>query len=146
LATYGEQFASIGVQLGARYDGSPLIVPDGQPPPDAPECYRPTSVPGGRAPHAWCGHGRGPGDSLFDRLGPGVSLLRLGPRPPEGLPDRVAGVPLTIVSVADPLVRDLYERDLALIRPDQHVAWRGNAWPADPRELIATVTGGDPVR
>ena len=34
LATMGEEFASIGVQLGARYDGSPIVAEDGAPPPD----------------------------------------------------------------------------------------------------------------
>ena len=28
--------------------------------------------------------------------------------------------------------RDLYGRDLALMRPDQYVAWRGNAPPPIP--------------
>lgn len=32
LSTYGEQFASIGVQLGGRYDGSPIVAADEQPP------------------------------------------------------------------------------------------------------------------
>ena len=34
LATMGEEFASIGVQLGARYDGSPIVAADGAPPAD----------------------------------------------------------------------------------------------------------------
>jgi hypothetical protein len=37
--------------------------------------------------------------------------------------------------------RDLYGRDLALIRPDQYVAWRGNAAPSDPERLMEQVTG-----
>ena len=36
--------------------------------------------------------------------------------------------------------RDLYGADLALIRPDQVVAWRGNS-DADAETVIATVTG-----
>ena len=54
LSGFGEEFASIGVQLGARYDGSPIIAPDGtEPPPDDPAVYVPTACPGGRAPHVW---------------------------------------------------------------------------------------------
>ena len=34
LATMAEEFASIGVQLGARYDGSPIVTEDGAPPAD----------------------------------------------------------------------------------------------------------------
>ena len=37
--------------------------------------------------------------------------------------------------------RDLYGCDLALVRPDQYVAWRGNALSADPNKLMARVTG-----
>lgn len=147
LGAYAEQFASVGVQLGARYDRSPVIARDGaDPPPDSPVAYTPSSVPGGRAPHAWIGDGRERGDSLYDRLGPGFTLLRLGPRPPDGgafaAATAAAGVPLAVLPVPDPAVRDLYERDLALIRPDQHVAWRGNRPPDDPGELLARVTGG----
>jgi hypothetical protein len=78
LATFGEEFASIGVQLGARYDGSPIIAEDGAPPRDDFMHYTPSGVPGGRAPHYWPGAGRGYGDSLFDQFGRGFTLLRLG--------------------------------------------------------------------
>jgi 2-polyprenyl-6-methoxyphenol hydroxylase-like FAD-dependent oxidoreductase len=146
LSTFGEEFASIGVQLGARYDGSPIIVADGTPPPaDDFARYTPSSIPGGRAPHVWLDPGRGPGSSLFDRLGRGFTLLRLGPTPPSAASieaaARAKGVPLTVLDVPDAAARDLYERDLALIRPDQHVAWRGNAPPEDAAGLMATVTG-----
>ena len=66
------------MQLGARYDGSPIVVEDGDPPADRLDRYTPSGVPGGRAPHYWPGQGRGTGDSLFDRFGKGFTLLRLG--------------------------------------------------------------------
>src|SRR5262249_40723117 len=43
----------LGVVLGARYDGSPLVVADGSPPADDVETYTASSAPGGRAPHLW---------------------------------------------------------------------------------------------
>jgi hypothetical protein len=51
------------------------------------------------------------------------------------------GIPLTVVDIELPEARDLYESDLALIRPDQHVAWRGGELP-DVDELLTRVTGG----
>src|SRR5579872_612838 len=78
LSTFGEAFSSIGLQLGVRYDGSPIIVPDGAPPPDNFTRYSPSSAPGGRAPHIWLDARRGRGNSLYDRLGIGFTLLRLG--------------------------------------------------------------------
>jgi hypothetical protein len=145
LATFAEQFGSIGVQLGARYDGSPVIVPDGTPPPDDFAMYRASSVPGGRAPHAWLDDRHESGASLYDRLGAGFTLLRLGLRAPSG--QKVAGaaemrgVPLAVRAIEDPEIRHMYGCDLALIRPDQHVAWRGNANPGDPESVWAQITG-----
>ena len=146
LATFAEQFASLGVQLGTRYDGSPIVVLDGAPPADDFVVYHPTSIPGGRAPHAWLDDRHDAGSSLYDRFGTGFTLLRLGPKPPGGdailVTARSARVPIASLHIADPDIRDLYGCDLALIRPDQHVAWRGNAEPIDAAALIARVTGG----
>jgi 2-polyprenyl-6-methoxyphenol hydroxylase-like FAD-dependent oxidoreductase len=146
LSKFNEQFASIGVQLGARYDGSPIVAADGAPPPDCFIRYAPTSIPGGRAPHAWLDTGRSHGSSLFDRLGPGFTLLRLGPRAPAAAELRNAAerlrIPLTMLYIPDSDIRELYARDLALIRPDQHVAWRGNAIPSDVDGLLARLSGG----
>jgi len=143
LSTFGEEFASLGVQLGARYDGSPIIAEDGTPPPDDFVRYRPSGVPGGRAPHLWIGAGRGAADSLFDRFGVGFTLLRFGVESGAALIEAAAarGIPLTVVDAMLPAARALYGRDLALIRPDQHVAWRGDTAPADADALWAKLTG-----
>ena len=137
-----EEFDIPGITFGARYDGSPIIMgEDRAPPPDRMNDYLPTALPGGRAPHAWLGDGR----SLYDVLGFEFSLLRLGPRPPDAAPLIAAaaarGMPLSLVDLPQEELRDLYEADLALIRPDQIVAWRGNAVPQDVDRLLAAVTG-----
>jgi 2-polyprenyl-6-methoxyphenol hydroxylase-like FAD-dependent oxidoreductase len=145
LSTFGEEFASIGVQLGARYDASSIIVRDENPPPDDFAQYVPSAIPGGRAPHAWIGKGRGAGDSLFDRLGKGFTLLRLGADAPDAAPfvdaAQALSIPLTILDVPDDAVRDLYGCGLALIRPDQHVAWRGNTIAHDAAAILRRVGG-----
>ncbi|MEU9271133.1 hypothetical protein AB0E04_37655 [Streptomyces sp. NPDC048251] len=51
------------------------------------------------------------------------------------------GAPLDVVDVRDPHAHALYERNLVLVRPDQHVAWRGDAEPADPLHVIDRVRG-----
>jgi 2-polyprenyl-6-methoxyphenol hydroxylase-like FAD-dependent oxidoreductase len=145
LSTYGEQFASIGVQLGARYDGSPIISgEDEQAPADSPTVYVPSAVPGGRTPHAWVTDRRNYGDSLYDRLGSGFTLLRMGTHPPQVqsicAAAQARGIPLTVLNVPQVAIRDLYQRDLALVRPDQHVAWRGNRLP-HPDALLDLVCG-----
>ncbi|MFD5793099.1 hypothetical protein ACFWIO_06080 [Streptomyces diastatochromogenes] len=50
-------------------------------------------------------------------------------------------VPLGVVDVRDTHARALYERDLVLVRPDQHVAWRGDTPPADPHYVVDPVRG-----
>jgi 2-polyprenyl-6-methoxyphenol hydroxylase-like FAD-dependent oxidoreductase len=146
LAGMTEEYASLGVQLGARYDGSPIIAEDGAPPADIYERYVPSGVPGGRAPHFWPGQGRGYGDSLFDQFGKGFSLLRLGGRPADTSSIEAAAmrarVPLKVIDLPQSDARELYGRDLALIRPDQYVAWRGDAPPADADRLIERLVGG----
>jgi hypothetical protein len=134
----------VGVVLGARYDASPLVVSDASPPPDEHESYLPSSVPGGRAPHLWLDERRGAGSSLFDHFGRYFTLLRLAGAPDttrlEAAAQR-AGVPLKLLDVTHPQARELYERKLHLIRPDQHIAWRGDDLPYDVDGLIARVVG-----
>lgn len=142
LSTFGEEFASIGIQLGARYDGSPLIASDGSsPPPDDPFVYTPSACPGGRAPHFWMADR----SSLYDRLGRGFTLLCFGAPDDRALRLQAfasqRGIPLELLEVDNREARELYERDQALIRPDQHVAWRGDRLPDDPGELLDRVTG-----
>lgn len=122
------EFNIPGVTFGGRYDGSPLIVPDGSaPPPDAPNTYVPTACPGGRPPHAWLADGR----SLYDSLHFEWTLLALGPQTADTAPFAQAaqalGLDLRVVRHAAPELRALYEAPLALIRPDQIVAWRGHS-------------------
>lgn len=148
LAAYGQlTLDTLGVQLGARYDASPIVdAGHCSPPPDAFTSYTPSAVPGGRTPHLWLDDAHGPGSSLFDRLGTGFTLLRVGGTAPggEALATAAArhGVPLTTLELpGDEATRELYGRRLVLVRPDQHVAWRGDELPGDPGALIRLVTG-----
>ena len=72
-------------------------------------------------------------------------LLRLGERPPDaGALLRAAQarrVPLREVAITDPEVAALYEHALVLVRPDGHVAWRGDAPPADAAGIVERMRG-----
>ena len=134
--------ASSGTLLGYRYEGSPIVVGDGTPePPDDARKYLPTARPGHRAPHVWLESG----DALFDRLGPDFTLLAIGDAPPDasGLVDAAAaaGVPLRVLRLTEPIVSDVYEAALVLIRPDMMIAWRSDDSPDDPAALIDTIRG-----
>jgi 2-polyprenyl-6-methoxyphenol hydroxylase-like FAD-dependent oxidoreductase len=132
----------IGAELGYRYVGSPIIWPeDGERPPHEFIDYVPTTWPGARLPHVWLDDG----SALHDRIGDGFTLLRLGRTRADtaGLEEalRATGAPLDVLDVADETPRAVYGYDMLLLRPDLHVAWRGNAPPDDPKRLAAVVTG-----
>ncbi len=139
---------AVGVQLGSHYE-SPVIIPDGEAPADVfPETYdeyTPSGLPGGRAPHLWLDDERVMGSSLFDRFGKGFTLLRLSRDAADTAAlERAAakrGIPLVVLHLDLAEARTLYGRDLALIRPDQHIVWRGDALPEDLDALLSTVTG-----
>jgi 2-polyprenyl-6-methoxyphenol hydroxylase-like FAD-dependent oxidoreductase len=131
----------IGAELAYTYAGSPLICdePGGEEPQFRE--YRPTSRPGARLPHVWL-EGHVP---IQDRIGQGFTLLKVGGSAEDvsGLAGafKSLGAPFEIVDVSDEAARDLYGFDLILLRPDLHVAWRGNRAPRDANQVAATVTG-----
>jgi NADPH-dependent 2,4-dienoyl-CoA reductase/sulfur reductase-like enzyme len=51
------------------------------------------------------------------------------------------GLPLAVLDVRSREASKLYRHKLVLVRPDQHVAWRGDAEPADPPDLVDLVRG-----
>jgi 2-polyprenyl-6-methoxyphenol hydroxylase-like FAD-dependent oxidoreductase len=136
----------IGAELGYRYVGSPVIWDE----PGGPEHlfreYVPTTWPGARLPHVWLTN-RTP---VQDLIGDGYTLLRLGNSTADttGLERamRALGAPFTTVTVSDDVARDVYGRDLILLRPDLHVAWRGSHAPTNPAHLAALVTGWSAAR
>lgn len=137
------EFATLGVVLGYHYHGSPVVASEDGPAPESDFInYVPSARPGCRAPHAWLHDG----DSLYDRFGKGFTLLAT-PAASErdvqaATSDAAAkGVPVSVVRPAEPGIGRLYEARLTLIRPDQHVAWRGDRWPSDGGALLARVTG-----
>jgi 2-polyprenyl-6-methoxyphenol hydroxylase-like FAD-dependent oxidoreductase len=135
------EWNTAGVVLDQRY-ASAVIVDDGSDPPSWDVTrYQPFAKPGHRAPHAWLDGTR----SLYDELGLGFALLDFGDA--TGASSAIAQaaadrqLPLKVIRIADPAIRDVYGAPLALIRPDQHVAWRGAAPSGDPLELVDTVRG-----
>jgi 2-polyprenyl-6-methoxyphenol hydroxylase-like FAD-dependent oxidoreductase len=140
--TMRHEWFTLGIHLGYRYEGSPVIWPDGTPaPPLETSAFTQTARPGHRAPHAWLPDGR----STLDLFGRGFTLLRLGPDAPGSERLRAAaeavGAPLAVVHLDVPEVTALYERRLVLVRPDGHVAWRADSEPDDASAVIDVVRG-----
>jgi len=144
LAAHGKaEFDIPGITFGGRYDQSPIIISDGAaPPPDEANVYVPSACPGGRAPHLWLT----PHHSLFDSFGFEWTLLRLSEKcvcAPLIKAAAEAGIELKVLDVVSERARDIYGADLALIRPDQVVAWRSNQ--VDAAETIFPRVLGSPI-
>ena len=102
--------------------------------------YTPSIVPGCRTPHLWLENGT----SLYDALGPEFTLLRLDQAidvAPLVAAAQQRDLPLAVLDIDAADAAGLYDHKLVLSRPDQHVAWRGNALPGDPLALIDRVRG-----
>ena len=136
------EFDSIGMQLGVTYLDSPIVSYDGEAlPPFAINQYTESSCPGARAPHFWRASGR----ALYDDLGRGFTLLRIGATAPEVSSLRLAfanrQVPLAILEITETVAFEKYQHyPLVLVRPDQHIAWRAMTVPADPISVVDLVT------
>ncbi|ACL38450.1 monooxygenase FAD-binding [Pseudarthrobacter chlorophenolicus A6] len=138
LAVKQSEFDSLGLVLGYAYTDSPLVVPDGLPvPPEDPIHYVPSASPGSLLPHAWLAESY----SLYSALGPGFTLLAdagaLGRVPADEAFAPVVeaaarqGIPVTVAAVglteAGTRLSEMWGAEAVLVRPDQHVAWRGNS-------------------
>ncbi|RZL63864.1 MAG: monooxygenase [Variovorax sp.] len=136
-----QQYCCGGLNFGYFYDASPIIAYDGASAPGYSMAnFTPSTVPGCRTPHVWLADGR----SLYDALGPGYALLRTDPSidvSPLVAAAARRGVPLTVLDLSSDEAGDVYDRALVLSRPDQHVAWRGDALPDDPVALIDRLRG-----
>jgi len=130
----------IGIHLGCVYQPSPIVVPDDTPvPADDTIDYVPTTIPGARAPHCWLE----PGRSTLDLFGEGFVLLDFTRTDTAPLEEAAARrrVPLTVRRIDHREAARLYERTLVLVRPDGHVAWRGDSLADDPLSLVDRIRG-----
>lgn len=136
----GAQFNPIGMNFGISYEKSPAIIYDGE---EAPgfeiDTYTPSTVPGCRAPYFRYANGV----SLYDRLGSEFTLLRRDANQDVSAFEAAAaqcGMPLDVLDL-DEEGAALYDRALVIVRPDQRVAWRGGAVPADLSSLFDKLRG-----
>lgn len=136
-------YESLGVEIGYRYYGSPVVSTDSAQAPDYDEIrYTPTTWPGARLPSAWCSDGR----AVYDLLAPGhFTLMVMGVSEEAAHPLVHAAhecrVPLQVLRLDDTHLAHIYERCFVLVRPDQHVCWRGETLPDDCQDLMNLVRG-----
>lgn len=122
-----------------NYEGSPVVAgpPNGK-----------SSAHGNHAFEARAGHHLAPqilssGRNTFEELGEGFTLFALDTGDIAGLQKAAAelSVPLKVVEDSGAEPRKAYGCRMILVRPDQFIAWTGDAAPADPLALIRKVAG-----
>jgi 2-polyprenyl-6-methoxyphenol hydroxylase-like FAD-dependent oxidoreductase len=131
----------VGVELGYSYAGSDLIAFEADNITDwDTTIYTAHTRPGVRIPHIWLTDGR----AIQDALGANYNFVdltgRCDSKELEAAFSRL-GVPLQVLRIDDPHVREVYECSLLLLRPDLHIYWRGDALPDAVTELAAAATG-----
>lgn len=135
-----KHFDGLGLYLGEDYDGSSAVVPDGTEPvaTDA-LTYDPVARPGRRLPHFWVEQGV----SVHDLLSPGFTILEAG----AGLDVTSTllsafarfAVPASRVTLSSEH-RDRLGASVVVVRPDGHVAWRGDD-VGDATRIVETLRG-----
>ncbi|KAJ5934449.1 hypothetical protein N7466_003996 [Penicillium verhagenii] len=149
ITTSGPETLDRGIELDLRYDHSPFIYPDGTPPvPWEVGKYAPSTRPGSRAPHVFLKDGS---TSIYDFFGVEWTLIHFAG---ENEADSAStfldaaekmGFPLKYVVLrGENHVHSVWERNIVLVRPDTHVAWRANKGPLSPEEaesILQVVSG-----
>jgi 2-polyprenyl-6-methoxyphenol hydroxylase-like FAD-dependent oxidoreductase len=142
IAAHGNaENESYGIEFGYVYDDSPIVVAEaGAVPSPDPVHYVPTTMPGARLPSTFLSDG----NALFDRLGPWFTLVNFGAMdltPLVAAAER-ARIPLQVLSLQEPTLEHVYGRDAFLVRPDQHIAWRGSETSkVDGAKVLARALG-----
>ena len=136
-----KQYCCGGLNFGYFYDKSNIISYDGQAHPTYTiNTFTSSTVPGCRLPHIWLENK----ESLYDKLGNDLALIQFG--------DEASGqelvnaakemnIPLKLIQLGNNYKDDVYKENLILVRPDLHIAWRGNNSPVDCSALLKLVTG-----
>ena len=136
-----KQYCCAGLNFGYFYDNSNIIQYDGQTHPSYTiNTFNSSTVPGCRLPHFWLENH----ESIYDKLGSGLTLLQFGDEASgEKIVDtaKELNIPLKLIQLGNNYKNDIYKENLILVRPDFHIAWRGNASPTDCLALLKLVTG-----
>lgn len=133
---------SHGIELGYRYNASPVVVPDTEA--TEPEWsilhYIPSTWPGARPPHVFLSDGE---TSVFDLFGQDYTIVDFSEdgKWAESFTKAAKrlGIPIKAVHLPqEKHVQKIWERTAVLVRPDDHVAWRS---PLDEATFDGNVDG-----
>ncbi|GGD54488.1 FAD-dependent monooxygenase [Croceicoccus pelagius] len=130
---------SWGIEHGFNYCGSERIVSEAVEPVFDPERCVPSTIPGCRFPNYYLDSGQ----SIADLFGHGFTLVAIGVDEIGniGVLAQLIGMPFKIVRLEVESVTQKLEGRLFLVRPDRHIAWRGDCMPSDWRPILQKLVG-----
>jgi len=141
LALTNLENEAVGIEAGYRYENSPIICYEGEgtPPLFTWDKLQPTTFPGSRIPPIWLKDGRAIPDLLSDQF----TLIRFEDVDISAFEQaaKKRNFPLSVLDIRDNHAATIYEKKLILVRPDQHVAWRGDLEPSNALDVIDKVRG-----
>ena len=155
LAEQSEHLNSSGLDLGFHYQSKAIAPTTSSPPDMTAGAYEPTSAPGFRAPHVWIQRPSGETLSILDLFERNFVFLTAAPKGVwekriERL-QKTTKIPIRIVRIAqdgDYLDKGdflktygIHSNDGALVRPDGHVAWRGENSDLAEQEVQSFLAG-----
>ncbi|KAL3452778.1 FAD binding domain-containing protein [Aspergillus insuetus] len=133
FSSHDAENLDIGLEMGYRYTSSDVVVldePREEEPPFYEREYVPTTWPGARVPHVFLKDGV---TSTHDLLGTGPEYTLVDFTPTGSYIESFAqeakklAIPFKTTHLPDEdHVRQVWERDAVLVRPDDHVAWRSS--------------------
>ena len=136
-----KQYCCAGLNFGYFYDKSNIIAYDGEAQPTYTiNTFTSSTVPGCRLPHIWLENHK----SIYDQFGEGLTLLQIGHEASGQDIVNAANelnIPLKLIQLENKYKDDVYKENLILVRPDLHIAWRGNTAPVNSADLLKLVTG-----
>ena len=124
---------SRGIEFGYVYDKSHIVAEEAVEISRSFVDYHPTTAPGARLPSTFLNDG----SAIYDLLGPWFTILAFGGADPSRLAGaaHMTGAPVSVLCVDEERLFPIYQARLVLVRPDQHVAWRGNRVRDDAEAL-----------
>lgn len=139
---YREEYEQEATVLGYRYSGSPLLPVEDEAAHGEPKgVFQQSDHIGGRAPHLWLKDGR----SSIDVYWSAMTLVTNGaPEVTASLQTaqqvaQALAIPLQILEITAQQAAGLFTQPLTLVRPDGHVAWKGEG--ADWHAILSRATG-----
>jgi hypothetical protein len=135
-----------GIEMGYIYESNVIQSPesDETKPQWQISKYTPSTWPGIRAPHVFLSDG----SALFDHFGKDWSLITFADNHSEIhlvlAAAKSLSIPIKHVDLkSEDHARSLWERDMVLVRPDEHVAWRSDSVKSleEAQRILELVTG-----